>query len=35
MFDSKIFTVTSILTLLLLLATIVIQLLEMRWYEMF
>lgn len=35
MFDSKIFTVTSILTLVLLLATIVIQLLEMRWYEMF
>ena len=35
MFDSKIFTVTSILTLVVLLATIVIQLLEMRWYEMF
>ena len=35
MFDSKIFTVTSILTLVLLLATIVIQLLEMRSYQMF
>ena len=35
MFDSKIFTVTSILTLVLLLATIVIQVLEMRCYQMF
>ena len=35
MFDSKLFTVTSILTLVVLLAVLVLQALEMSHYEMF
>lgn len=35
MFSSKLFTVSAVLSFLLLVATLVIQLIEMKTYEMF
>jgi len=35
MFSSKLFTVTAILSLIMLIATLVVQIMEMNTYELF